>query len=203
MKGKIIAVGNFKGGVGKSLISYLLYKHFSDSYGLIQSDLDVISDNILHIADFDDFKSKKDEIREILNNKNLIIDTGGFYDDLQNYFFKKSNLIVIPLFLDNLSIKRTFLFLKFLNTLNVNSKKLIVINKYNKEQEDIKTEFINYTKENYGITDFFTLNNYKSFEKVINTDINLIEQNKKNKILYKNAVLQLQQLNNKIKGLLK
>ena len=202
MADKKICVGNFKGGVGKTLISYLLYKHF-DEYELIQSDLDVINSNIIHITDFDDFKRKGKEIKEILKKKNILIDTGGFLDDLQTYFFTKADLIIIPLLLDTVNIKRTFLFLKYLQKNNINLQNvLIVINKYKKEQNKIKEEFINYVKENYNITNFFTLNDYKSYVSVLNKNINLIEENNKNKVLYSKAVEQIINLNNKIKEII-
>ena len=206
MAGKIITIGNFKGGVGKTLISYLLYKHFSDIYELMQSDLDAINNNILHITDIEDFKSKGNKIKEILQKKDLLIDTGGFLDNLQTYFFKKSNLIIVPIFLDNINIKRTFLFLKYLKYLqneNINLKNvLVVINKYNKKQEKIKDEFMEYVKATYNINNFFILNDYKSYVKVLNDDINLIKEHNKNKILYKEAVIQIKELNQKIKELL-
>ena len=203
MAGKKICVGNFKGGVGKTLISYLLYKHFKNEYELIQSDLDVINNNIIHIATEEELDKKLDEIKEILKEKNLIVDTGGFLDDLQTRFFKRSHLIIVPLFLDTVNIKRTFLFLKYLQKNNIHLQNvLIVINKFKKEQEQTKKEFINYVKENYNITKFFTLNDYKSYVSVLNKDINLIEENNKNKVLYKSAVEQILELNNTIKKIL-
>lgn len=204
MAGKIITIGNFKGGVGKTLISYLLYKHFNNEYELMQSDLDAINNNILHITDTEDFKKQGNKIKEILNKKDLLIDTGGFLDNLQTYFFKKSNLIIVPVFLDNINIKRTFLFLKYLQlNENIDFKNvLIVINKYKKEQEKIKDEFIEYVKATYNINNFFILNDYKSYVKVLNNDINLIKEHNKNKILYKKAVIQINKLNEKIKELL-
>jgi len=198
MAGKKISVGNFKGGVGKTLISYLLYKHFSNTYELMQSDLDVVNNNVLHITDKDDFKRKGNEIRKILSKKNLLIDTGGFLDDLQTYFFKKSDLIIVPLFLDSMSIKRTFLFIKYLLKEGINKDNiLIIINKFKKEQQKIKDDFINYVKENYNITNFFTLNDYKSYQKVLDEDVNLF-----NKFYYKTPAEQLKQLHNTIKNIL-
>ncbi len=203
MAGKILSIGNFKGGVGKTLIAYLLYKHFSDDYELMQSDLDAINENILHIADKDEFKAKGDEIKAILQKKDLIIDTGGFLDELQTYFFKKSNLIIVPLFLDSINIKRTFLFLKFLFKNGIEANRiLIILNKYKKEQEKLKDEFVNYVKNTFNIDNFFVMNDYKSYQKVLDEDINLIEANKRNKVLYKEAVKQIKKLNTKIKELL-
>jgi len=198
MAGKKISVGNFKGGVGKTLISYLLYKHFNNEYELMQSDLDAINNNILHITDEEDFKRKGDKIRKILNEKNLLIDTGGFLDDLQTYFFKKSDLIIVPLFLDSMSIKRTFLFIKYLLKEGINKDNiLIVINKFKKEQQKIKDDFVNYVKENYDITNFFTLNDYKSYQKVLDENVNLF-----NKFYYKTPAEQLKKLNDTIKNIL-
>ena len=206
MAGKIITIANFKGGVGKTLISYLLYKHFEEDYFLIQSDLDSINKEVLHINNFEDFKNEKNAklIKEALNNKNVLIDTGGFQNDLQDYFFKKSNLIIIPLFLDNTNIKRTFVFLKYLKTLNFekDTKFLIVINKYNKNLETDKNEFIEYVKNTYNINNFFVINDYKSFQKSLDNNLNLIEEHKKKKILYKQPVKQIIELQNKVKELL-
>jgi len=198
MANKKIAVGNFKGGVGKTLISYLLYKHFPEDYELMQSDLDAVNSDVLHITDFEDFKRKGNEIREILSKKNLIIDTGGFLDDLQTYFFKKSDLIIIPLFLDSINIKRTFLFIKYILNEEINKENiLVVINKFKKEQQRTKNDFVNYVKENYNISNFFTLNDYKSYQKVLDEDVNLF-----NKFYYKTPAEQLKKLNNTIKNIL-
>jgi len=203
MTGKKISVGNFKGGVGKTLISYLLYKHFPEDYELMQSDLDAVNSNVLHITDFEDFKRKGDEIRKILSKKDILIDTGGFLDDLQTYFFKKSDLIVIPLFLDSINIKRTFLFIKYLLKEGINPENiLIIINKFKREQQKTKDDFINYVKENYNISNFFVMNDYKSYQKALDEDINLIEVNKKNKVLYKEAVKQIKKLNDIVKNML-
>jgi len=203
MAGKKISIGNFKGGVGKTLISYLLYKHFPEDYELMQSDLDAVNSDVLHITDFEDFKRKGHIIKNILSKKNLLIDTGGFLDDLQTYFFKKSDLIIVPLLLDSMSIKRTFLFIKYLLKEGINKDNiLIIINKFKKEQQKIKDDFINYVKENYDISNFFTLNDYKSYQKSIDEDINLIEANKKNKVLYREAVKQIKKLNDIVKNIL-
>jgi cellulose biosynthesis protein BcsQ len=198
MAGKKISIGNFKGGVGKTLISYLLYKHFNNEYELMQSDLDSINNNILHIASEEDFKRKGPIIKDILSKKNLLIDTGGFLDDLQTYFFKKSDLIIVPLLLDSMSIKRTFLFIKYLLKEGINPENiLIVINKFKKDQESIKNDFIDYMKEKYNISNFFIMNDYKSYQKVLDKNANLFE-----KPYYKTPATQLKQLHNTIKNIL-
>ena len=95
----IVTVANFKGGVGKTLVSLF-----------VGADLraDIYSNDkqgIIH--DIFDFYHHSDNLNGIKADKqNIVFDTGGFSDDISKVL-TKSDLVIVPTLSDINSIKTT------------------------------------------------------------------------------------------------
>jgi cellulose biosynthesis protein BcsQ len=127
---------NKKGGVGKTSIAFSIAKDLK--YFLISNDDSVI----------EEIYPKKAKIMpkiRLLEQNNIVYDLGGFIDKNALEIIKKSNLIILPTFLDVNSLKRTINTVKEIESKNKNI--IIVINnitnkdlkKYYKAKEKIES----------------------------------------------------------------
>jgi MinD-like ATPase involved in chromosome partitioning or flagellar assembly len=205
---KVITFFNTKGGTGKSLLSYLVYKHFKDDYFITNTDFikSIDDDEILHITGFDNKEILK-QFQDNLMNKNAIIDTRGTLiekdtNNIITFFLKKSNLIVIPAYADVLNLRQTYVVLKNLQPLKKDI--LLVFNRYNEEQDEVMNEFLKFLKEkNINIKDYTKVKNYKSFVKCIeDKDYYLRGNNKFLNYVLRNAYNDIATLHNKIQSII-
>jgi MinD superfamily P-loop ATPase len=207
---KIITVFNTKGGTGKSLLSYLLYKHFKDDYFLTNTDfIKSVNDNeVIHITDFND-NELIDKFKQELEKKDALVDTRGNMiekDNVITKFLKRSNVIVIPTVPDELNLRQTFVVLKDLQVLN--KPILLVFNRYyNKDHEHdvIINEFLKFLdSKNIKIADYTKIKQYKSYLKSLkDKDYYLKSNNNFLNYVFRNAYKDIETLHNKIQNLLK
>jgi cellulose biosynthesis protein BcsQ len=86
----IATVANFKGGVGKTLISLFIANHPDIKADIYTNDPNGLTHEIFSNYHF---KSNLNEIKE--QGGNIIFDSGGFIADI-SHILKKSDLIIVP-----------------------------------------------------------------------------------------------------------
>lgn len=175
-----IAMTNFKGGVGKSLIAHQLITCFGysgithDPYGNLANRLPDRVTNISDIKSLADLPEK------------VVFDCGGFDDKILRQIIKISDLIIIP-FTDSFeAIQSTVQMLVFFKEILAGKKILFIANMALKNSPYIAQATKAFKKVLNIDINVFTIPTWQSFRTAINRNIALTDMSKKS-IGYKKA----------------
>lgn len=179
----LISVYNLKGGVGKSSLAYSIANDLDMWYITNDTMNSIVSNN------YDKVLTKMNS--QVIKEKSIIFDGGGFFDTSVKDILKSSNYIIIPIEADLNSINSLNNFLPQLQKVNKNI--LFVFNKIEntktalKDLEDCKKFIINTFK--IDEKDIIRLSHSRIFKNTFehSKGVNqLINSSKINKYIYRN-----------------
>jgi chromosome partitioning protein len=174
-----IALLNFKGGVGKSLIAHQMICCFDffgvelDLYGNLNSRLPEKTIKVKH---------------SLPNNlpENVIFDCGGFDDKLVHEVIKVSDIIVVPFVPSFEAVQTTIL---TLNTLKAHllQKKIVFVSNMATKNSMLKEALKAFEAILHKDVVLFSLPHLQSFQTAINENTSVLALAKKNKVYSKAA----------------
>ncbi|MEA1917013.1 MAG: ParA family protein [Campylobacterota bacterium] len=153
----IISVMNFKGGVGKSTISFNIAKHFglkmvtNDKYSALSNIKQTTGGGSINIKD------------------NRLYDFGGFEDKRAAEVLASSDVIVVPTLYSRADIQNTVLSVRYILKASANANIVVVINRVrsgdDKVLNEVKEQLNKHIKHN---VQYVTLRDSKAMLRSIN-----------------------------------
>ncbi len=195
-----IALGNQKGGVGKTTLSILICNYIStilknkivavdldpqlSLYYKWKSDKDIFRDNVPNydVLKIPDEYSKLYELLQIINDSdNILIDLPGYMVNNDNVgVFSNIDLLIIPFNYTSVDVESTLLYVKVINKVNPDLKICFIPNKVKTGAKYELTEGVNEVLSKYGWL-APALNHYVDYERVT---INNIPSKIKGQLLF-------------------